>query len=143
MQLCLHVICGVFGSNTTIKFGIMLLMQAEVKHTWRKPMAGRVKCNIDAYFPINSDRVGIDICIRDEHGAFILSKTKWFSPKSDVHTREALGLLFALNWVHGLNLGPVDFELDSKRVVGSSRDFTEFGVIIRAVKWAGPEGQDI
>jgi ribonuclease HI len=30
---------------------------------------------------------------------------------------EALGLLSALNWVHELNLGPVDFELDSKVVV--------------------------
>jgi ribonuclease HI len=30
---------------------------------------------------------------------------------------EALGLLSALNWVHELNLGLVDFELDSKVVV--------------------------
>jgi ribonuclease HI len=89
---------------------------------------------IDASFPVNSYRVGIGICVRDENGAFILAKTEWFSPKSDVHVGEALGLLAALNWVHELNLGPVEFELDSKRVVdrfhSSSRDFTEFGVIM-------------
>jgi hypothetical protein len=110
---------------------------------WRKPMAGRVKCNIDASFPVNSNRVGIGICVRDENGAFILAKTEWFSPKSDVHVGEALGLLVALNWVHELNLGPVEFELDSKRVVdifhSSSRDFTEFGVIMDHCKliWCG------
>ncbi|KAK2365042.1 hypothetical protein QL285_089842 [Trifolium repens] len=106
----------------------------EQQQIWRKPMAGRVKCNIDASFPVNSDRVGIGICVRDENGAFILAKTEWFSPKSDVHVGEALGLLAALNWVHEFNSGPVEFELDSKRVVdrfhSSSRDFTEFGVIM-------------
>ena len=55
-----------------------------------------------------------------------------------MHTGEALGLLAALNWVHELNLGPVEFELDSKRVVdsfhSSKRDFTEFGVIVEHCK---------
>jgi ribonuclease HI len=113
--------------------------QAEVQQMWRKPMAGRVKCNIDASFPNNSDRVGIGICIRDEHGAFILAKTEWFSPRVDVHIGEAIGLLSALTWVHQLNLGPVEFELDSKRVVdrfhSSSRDLTEFGAIMDHCKF--------
>ncbi|GAU51128.1 hypothetical protein TSUD_92700 [Trifolium subterraneum] len=117
------------ASNTT-----STTAQAEVQRCWRKPMVGRVKCNVDASFPTNSDRVGIGICIRDEHGDFILAKTEWFTPKSEVHIGEALGLLSALKWVHKLNLGPIDFELDSKRVVDrfhpSSRDFTEFGAII-------------
>ncbi|MCI35943.1 cytochrome P450, partial [Trifolium medium] len=39
-------------------------------------MSGSGKCNIDASFPSNSDRVGIGMCIRDEHGAFILAKTE-------------------------------------------------------------------
>ncbi|CAJ2664712.1 unnamed protein product [Trifolium pratense] len=108
--------------------------QAEVQRTWGKPMAGRVKCNIDASFLINSNRVGIGICIRNEHGAFISTKTEWFTPKSEVHVGKALGLMSPLKWVHELNLGPVDFELDSKRVVdsfhSSSRDLTKFGAII-------------
>ncbi|MCI49709.1 cytochrome P450, partial [Trifolium medium] len=72
------------------------IAQAEVQRTWRKPMAGRVKCNIDASFPIKSNRVGIGIYIRDEHGAFISAKIEWFTPKSEVHVGEALGLLSAL-----------------------------------------------
>ncbi|GAU48398.1 hypothetical protein TSUD_405430 [Trifolium subterraneum] len=105
---------------------------------WRKPSAGHVKCNVDASFLPHNNKVGIGICIRDDQGAFILAKTEWFSPKSEVHTGEALGLLAALNWVHELNLGPVEFELDSKRVVdsfhSSKRDFTEFGVIVEHCK---------
>ncbi|GAU37566.1 hypothetical protein TSUD_153990 [Trifolium subterraneum] len=50
--------------------------QEPLARKWRKPMAGRVKCNIDASFPANSDIVGIGICIRDEQGAFILAKTE-------------------------------------------------------------------
>ena len=34
-------------------------------------------------------------------------------------TGEALGPLSALNWVHELLLGEVDFELDSEKVVDS------------------------
>jgi ribonuclease HI len=105
-----------------------------VARAWCKPMTGRVKCNIDASFPTNSNKVGIGMCIRDEHGAFILAKTEWYTPRSEVHIGEALGLLSALNWVHELQLGPVDFELDSKRVVDSfhslAQDYSEFGVII-------------
>jgi hypothetical protein len=55
-----------------------------------------------------------------------------------VHIGEALGLLVALNWVHEVNLGPVEFELDSKRVVDSFHSskcaFTEFGVIVEHCK---------
>ncbi|MCH88219.1 cytochrome P450, partial [Trifolium medium] len=108
--------------------------QDSAARVWRKPMTGRVKCNIDASFSANSDRVGIGICIRDEHGAFILAKTEWCTPKSEVHIGEALGLLSALNWVHELQLGPVELELDSKRVVdsfhSSVKDFSEFCVIM-------------
>ncbi|MCI01421.1 receptor-like kinase CR4, partial [Trifolium medium] len=67
-----------------------LKSQYSTVRAWRKPMSGRVKCNIDASFSSNSDRVGI-----------------------------ALGLLSALNRAHELQLGPVEFELDSKRVVDS------------------------
>ncbi|WJX93691.1 hypothetical protein P8452_75185 [Trifolium repens] len=108
--------------------------KATVVRAWCKPMTGRVKCNIDASFPTNSNKVGIGMCIRDEHGVFILAKTECYTPRSEVHIGEALGLLSALNWVHELQLGPVDFELDSKRVVDSfhslAHDYSEFGVLI-------------
>lgn len=61
---------------------------------WKKPSPGRkMKCNIDASFPNHDNRVGIGMCVRNEEGTFVLSKTEWFEPKCDVHIREALGLL--------------------------------------------------
>ncbi|PNY05519.1 cytochrome p450 [Trifolium pratense] len=57
------------------------------------------------------------------------------SHQSEVHVGEALGLLSALKWVHELQLGPIDFELDSKIVVDNfpsqTYDATEFGDILR------------
>jgi hypothetical protein len=57
-------------------------------------VAGRVKCNIDVSFSVSSSRVSIGICVRDEHEAFILAKTGWFFPKSDVLV--GIGLLASL-----------------------------------------------
>ncbi|MCH95980.1 cytochrome P450 [Trifolium medium] len=57
---------------------------------WEKPTRGRYKCNIDASFTSQCNRVGIG---------------------------EALGLLHAIWWVHVLQLGSVDFAMDSKTVV--------------------------
>jgi hypothetical protein len=78
------------------------------------------------------------MCIRYEVGAFISAKTKCFSPRCEVHVGEAIGVLYALNWMHELNLGPVDFALDSKRVVDSffsSRPgHTEFGDFVKNCK---------
>ncbi|PNY03840.1 cytochrome p450 [Trifolium pratense] len=86
---------------------------------WSKPPTGRYKCNIDASFSKQHNKVGIGICIRDDQGRFVLAKTEWLSPITDVDIGEALGLLSALNWVHELQLENVDFELDSKNVVTS------------------------
>lgn len=33
---------------------------------WNKPSMGFVKCNIDASFLVDSNQVGIGICLRDE-----------------------------------------------------------------------------
>jgi hypothetical protein len=59
------------------------------------------------------------MCIRDEKGSFVLAKTKWLAPLLDVDLGEALGLLSALRWVRDLQLGIMDFEIDSKIVVDS------------------------
>jgi hypothetical protein len=161
MHWCLLVFFGVFGDNETIKSGIISLMlkvlfslvliiymlqewnavrnvattpsnqQPGATCIWWKSSAGQVKCNVDASFSSQNNKVGTYICIRDDQGVFILAKTEWFSPKGEVHIGEALELLAALNWVHKLNLGPMEFELDPKRVVDSFRsskcDFTKFG----------------
>jgi len=48
-----------------------------------------------------------------------LAKTEWYTPVCEVHVGEALGLLSVLEWVHQLHLGPIDFELDAKKLVDS------------------------
>jgi len=95
-------------------------MQRPVQYPrWQKPMEGRFKCNIDASFSKHLNRVGIGTCIRDDSSSFVLARTEWFSPLCDVHVGEALGLLSALEWVHLLQLEPINFELDAKRAVDS------------------------
>jgi len=42
---------------------------------WSKPNKGRMKCNIDALFLNNENRIRSGICIRDDEGAFALAKT--------------------------------------------------------------------
>ncbi|AES68631.2 hypothetical protein MTR_3g010950 [Medicago truncatula] len=42
---------------------------------WRKPSIGRYKCNVDASFPNNSNKVGFGMCIRDSDGNHVRSKT--------------------------------------------------------------------
>lgn len=38
----------------------------------------------------------------------MIAKTEWFEPICEVHVGDARGLLSAFEWVHELNLGPVD-----------------------------------
>jgi len=104
--------------------------------TLLRTQSGRDDCNIDASFSRHLNKVGIGICLRDDIGTFVLAKTDWFSSICDVHIGEALGLLSALKWVHELHLGPIDFELDAKKVVdnflSSTNDGAEFGDIIQS-----------
>jgi ribonuclease HI len=101
---------------------------------WRKPSSGRYKCNIDASFPHNSNRIGLGMCIRDSDGNHIRSKTMSFTPACSVDVGEALGLYHAIRWIHELQLTNVDFEVDSKRVADyfnkGRGDVTEFGSIM-------------
>jgi hypothetical protein len=51
---------------------------------WKKPEAGRYKCNVDASFSHHRNRVGFDMCNRDDEGGFVLAKTMWSSPICNV-----------------------------------------------------------
>jgi len=42
---------------------------------WKKPTPGRYKCNIDASFSTSLNRVGLGMCLRDDDGAFVLTRT--------------------------------------------------------------------
>jgi hypothetical protein len=43
---------------------------------WAKPDNGRCKCNVDASFSLNHNKVGIGMCIRDDHGRFVAARTE-------------------------------------------------------------------
>jgi len=109
-----------------------LLFSNDLK--WIKPSPDRFTCNVDASFSQARNRVGIAVCIRDDEGRFVLAKTEWMTPLLDVDLGEALGLLSAMYWVRDLQLGIVDFELDSKTVVdslyGSKSDVSNFSAVI-------------
>lgn len=78
---------------------------------------GRLKCNIDASFSEALNCVGFGFCIRNEFGEFIRARTMWSNPVCPSDVGEALGLSYAIRWVHELQLNNVDFELDAKTVV--------------------------
>jgi hypothetical protein len=60
---------------------------------WAKPIAGRMKCNIDASFANHDNEVGRDMCLRDETCAFVLAKTEWFQPTCYMHVGKAIELI--------------------------------------------------
>jgi hypothetical protein len=78
--------------------------QQPVESKWIKSSQGRYKCNIDASFSPALNKVGIDTCIKDDQGNFVLAKTEWFSPICNVEMGEAQGLLYAFRWVRDLQL---------------------------------------
>jgi hypothetical protein len=84
--------------------------------SWQRPLQGRLKCNVDASFSTSLNKTGIDMCIRDAEGTFVLAKTFNFSPLCAVPLGEALGLLYAIQWLRDMALDHVDLALDSKIV---------------------------
>ncbi|CAJ2632963.1 unnamed protein product [Trifolium pratense] len=86
---------------------------------WTKPRHGRYKCNVDASFSLDRNKVGIGMCLRDDHGRFVAARTEWIEPIVDVEIGEAIGLLYALKWVEGMQLYDTDFEMDCKKIVDS------------------------
>jgi hypothetical protein len=70
---------------------------------------------------------------------FVLAKTEWFTPVSEVHVGKPFGLLSDLEWVHELHLRPIDFELDAKKMImdnfsSAHQDVTEFSWLFIIVK---------
>ncbi|PNX91660.1 acetyl-CoA carboxylase carboxyltransferase beta subunit, partial [Trifolium pratense] len=66
---------------------------------WTKPSHGRYKCNVDVSFSLNRNKVGIGMCIRDDHGRFVDARIEWIELILDVKIGEAIGLMHALKWL--------------------------------------------
>jgi len=48
------------------------------------------------------NRVGIGICVRDNDGAFVLTKIMSFCPLCFVHVGETLGLFKSIEWLNDM-----------------------------------------
>lgn len=59
---------------------------------WEKSTRGRYKCNIDALFSSSLNNVGLEMCICDDEGKFVLVKIEWFTPLCEVDIGEVVGL---------------------------------------------------
>ena len=96
--------------------------------------SARYKCNIDAAFSSQFNRTGIDICVRDSDGTFVLAKIVTYPCMVPVDVGEALGLHSALQWLSDMQMDCVDFETDSKLTsdafLSTRNDTSEFGSII-------------
>ena len=65
---------------------------------------GRIKCNIGVSFSNEWNGTCIGICVRDDDGAFVLTKTMSFSPLCLVNVGEALRLFHALQWLSDMHM---------------------------------------
>jgi hypothetical protein len=50
--------------------------QTPQNSVWTRPSEGYLKCNVDASFSKTRNKVGINVCIRDDQDQFVLAKTK-------------------------------------------------------------------
>jgi hypothetical protein len=78
-----------------LQYLTILVLSDSPSLAWSKPNLGRYKCNVDPSFSNGLNKVGIYICIRDDHDRFVLARTEWISPILDVEVGKAIGLLTA------------------------------------------------
>lgn len=79
-------------------------------HSWVKPVAGLLKCNVDAAFFTQEKACGVGMCLRNESGIFIQARVMRHTPLLNVREGEAIGLLEAIKWVCSLGLDNVIFD---------------------------------
>jgi len=78
------------SSNQSITPQVQPMRQEE--DVRKKPAPSRYKCNIDTSFSTSLNMVGLGMCLRDDDGAFVLARTKWFAPLCDIDVGEVVGL---------------------------------------------------
>lgn len=59
----------------------------------------------------------VGICPRDDSSNFICAQTHWYTPITEVHIGEIMGLFLAIKWVRELGYKDVIFEMDTKMAV--------------------------
>jgi hypothetical protein len=99
---------GLQADDSRHSAGASSLLQSQIK--WKKPQQGKLK----------------------------KAKMMWSNPICWPEIGEALGLLYAMQWVHELQLTNLDFEMGAKLVVDyfnkGSNNVSEFGAILEECK---------
>ncbi|GAU29295.1 hypothetical protein TSUD_226660 [Trifolium subterraneum] len=101
-------------------------------HSWTKPPAGALKCNVDTTCYTNQNLYGVGACIRDAQGRLVQAFVKRFNGKPEI--AEAVELLEAMKWIQNSHMPMVHVKTDCLQVVhgirSNSKNNTEFGNII-------------
>jgi len=90
------------------------LDEAEAYHSWSKPPAGMIKCNVDTAALNNDAIMGYGMCFRDSTGLLLLGKSDYFHSSATVLEAETIGLLEAIKVVISNGMHAVLFETDCK-----------------------------
>ncbi|PNX56452.1 cytochrome p450 [Trifolium pratense] len=98
-----------------IRQSVNITQPSPQQTVWTKPRHGRYKCNVDASFLLDRNKVGLGMCLRDDHGRFVAARTKWIEHIVNVKIGEAIGLLHALMWVEEMQLYDTDFEMELQK----------------------------
>ncbi|KAH9750457.1 reverse transcriptase domain-containing protein [Citrus sinensis] len=83
---------------------------------WEPPLAGRLKCNVDAAMFASRGYIGLGNVIRDSNGAFVAARCCSIPGRFSARDAEALGVREALSWIKQLQLSNVTIEMDSLNV---------------------------
>jgi hypothetical protein len=101
---------------------------------WQKPPMDWYKCNVDAGFHKELNRITAGWCVRNHVGNFVMAGTLWQEGHLSVIEGEAYALLEALKAMQQQGLSQVIFETDSKNVVDAIHNIhggaSEFSSII-------------
>jgi hypothetical protein len=85
--------------------------------SWQKPPQGWYKCNIDAGFHRDINKVSTSWCVRDYLGRFVMAETTWVEGSCSVLEGEAVALCEALQALQLRGITHVMIESDSKSLV--------------------------
>jgi ribonuclease HI len=105
--------------------------------SWQKPPMSWYKCNVDAGFHKERNKVTAGWCVRNHDGNFITAGTLWQEGRYSVIEGEAFALFEALKAMQQQGLSQVIFETDSKSVVDAIHNIhggaSEFSSIICSI----------
>ena len=91
--------------------------EEESDRKWVPPLAGTLKCNVDAALPTHAQQLGFGFIIRDWKGEVIVVRNGRMVGPTEALVAEALGCREALQWIYRNGVVNVIVESDSQVLV--------------------------